>query len=177
MLACTLLLASSLAIAGPIPVVNPGFETGDFTGWTQSGNPDFTSVVSGSANSGTYFGHFGPIGSLGFIAQNVPTVPGGAYDITFYLLNTGPSSTNTVELWWDGSLAATWTDPNPTVWTIYGWPNLVTGSSSTELKLGFRNDPGFFYLDDVAVNASIPEPSTLALLGTGVLLLLLRRRK
>ena len=40
-------------------VVNCGFETGDFTGWTQSGNTGFTGVSTGIyAYSGNY-GAFG----------------------------------------------------------------------------------------------------------------------
>jgi hypothetical protein len=94
----------------------------------------------------------------------------------FYLLGSG--TPNRVELWWNGVLAADWDNVGHGGWTLYGWSNLITNSSSTELRLGFRNDPSFLYLDDIAVEgAVIPEPSTMALLGTGLLLLLLRRRK
>jgi hypothetical protein len=47
-----ILLAASLAVAGPIPVVNPGFETGDFSGWTRSGNLGFTVVTSDPRTAG-----------------------------------------------------------------------------------------------------------------------------
>lgn len=167
----------SPGIAGPIPLVNPGFETGNFSGWMQSGNPGHTSVLSGAAHGGIYSARFGPIGSLGYISQYVPTVPGGVYDVTFYLMGSG--TPNRVEVWWDGSLAGSWSDVGLSSWTLLGAFGLVTSHSSTELRLGFRDDPWYLYLDDVSVEGieAIPEPSTLALLGTGVLVLLLRRRK
>ena len=43
-------------------VTNGGFETGDFTGWTQGGNTGFTSVDFGIGHSG-YGAKFGPAGS------------------------------------------------------------------------------------------------------------------
>jgi hypothetical protein len=41
------------AVAGNL-VANCGFETGDFTGWTLTGNPGFISIISsGTGNGGT----------------------------------------------------------------------------------------------------------------------------
>ena len=50
-------------------ITNGGFETGNFSGWTQSGNTGFTGVDGGSANSGSFGASFGPVGSLGAIAD------------------------------------------------------------------------------------------------------------
>jgi len=49
-------------------------------------------------------------------------------------------------------------------------------SSSTEVKLGFFNPPGYFQFDNVDVTAAIPEPATLLFCGTGLLILTLLRR-
>ena len=59
------------SIAGNV-IVNCGFETGDFTGWTLTGNTGFTGVTSGSpyVNSGTYGAYLGPVGSDGFLSQS-----------------------------------------------------------------------------------------------------------
>ena len=45
-------LASGTATSANL-VSNPGFETGDFTAWTQSGNTDFT-FVDGLPHSGEF---------------------------------------------------------------------------------------------------------------------------
>ena len=50
---------------GTSSIVNGGFETGDFTGWSRSGNQGFTSVTTSPfyVRSGTYGAFLGPIGS------------------------------------------------------------------------------------------------------------------
>jgi hypothetical protein len=64
--------------AHAVLVTNDGLETGDFTGWTQSGNTSFTSVDLGLGHSGSYGAKFGPAG-IGTISQNIITTPGQTY--------------------------------------------------------------------------------------------------
>jgi len=58
--------------------VNCGFETGDFTGWTQSGNTGFTSVTGSfggiAPNSGNFPACMGPVGSDGLLSQTFGTL-------------------------------------------------------------------------------------------------------
>lgn len=82
-------------VAGNL-VSNCGFETGDFTGWTQFGDTTFDGVLTGdtyvipnvSPNSGLYMANFGSTTNSG-ISQSISTTPGTLYDISFYLENDG----------------------------------------------------------------------------------------
>jgi hypothetical protein len=59
-------------VAGNL-VANSGFQTGDFTGWTQSGKLGFTFVTTNPTYvwSGTYGAQLGPVGSDGFLTQRI----------------------------------------------------------------------------------------------------------
>src|SRR5258708_2856220 len=74
-------------------LANPGFETGDFTGWTQSGNTGF-SGATGAPHTGQFGAFFGPVGSMGFISQDLATIPGAAYEISWWLGNFRGTSTS-----------------------------------------------------------------------------------
>src|SRR5207248_5370847 len=89
-------------IAGNI-VANCGFETGTFASWTQSGNTGFAGVSGGGVeNSGDFGAFFGPVGSLGFITQNLPTTAGGTYDLEFWLRSVEGRVGNRVQAVGDG---------------------------------------------------------------------------
>lgn len=158
-------------------VTNPGFETGDFDGWTQSGNLDYTGVDVGNAHSGTYAAEFGPVNLLGFISQNLTTVPGGTYDLSFWLHNRF-SGTNQYQVYWGGILLTDIIDSISFPYTEISFGNLTASSSSTELKFGFRNDQSWFDIDDVSVSmTSVPEPAVMFLLGSGLIALWGFRKK
>jgi hypothetical protein len=180
LLALTLILTCSIAFAGPVTIVNPGFETGGFTGWTQWGNTGFTGIAEDgvAAHSGTYYAYFGPMGSVGGITQNLATTPGAAYDLRFWLRTDGyvPSE---VQVLWDGNPVYDVFNPPASPWTQITILGAVASSASTPLAFGFRNDPGFVHLDDISVSdgTTIPEPSTFLMLGAGALLIGLRRMR
>jgi hypothetical protein len=166
-------------------ITNPGFETGDFTGWTQFGNVGFT-FVDGSPHSGSSAAWLGPVGSLGFLSQTLATTPGVRYNLSFFLQSDG-ATPNQFQVTWNGSVSFDQTnlaafgyrEGNFLGLTDGPFLNLLATSTTTPLVFAFRNDPGFFQLDDVVVNAT-PEPTTLILLGTtiaGIGLARLRRRR
>jgi hypothetical protein len=170
-------------------VVNGGFETGDFSGWTLSGNTGFGVEVcevgssflgsTCTSHSGDYAAVFGPPDSLGYLDQTLSTVPGGVYTVTLFLRNDNldlpPNSE--FHVFWAGSEVYSLTNAADLNYTQITVDGLVAPAVSTDLELGFRNNPGGFFVDDISVDA-IPEPATLLLTGAGLLfsLGLLKRR-
>jgi hypothetical protein len=140
---------------GPNSIVNGGFETGNFTGWTRSGNQGFTSVTTTPfARSGTFGAALGPIGSDGFLSQTLETIPGKPYIVSFSLRSDG-GLPNDFNASWAGTQFFSQTNIPGGEYLTYTFTEVAPGSS-TLLQFGFRNDPGFLGLDDVSVIADPP---------------------
>jgi hypothetical protein len=158
-------------------VVNPGFETGNFSGWTLAGNTGFTAVDTTNPHSGTYSAHFGAIGSDTLLTQtqNFATTPGAQYTLDFWLRNDG-GTPNDFSVTWGVQSLVSQTNLGPFGWTEYQY-SIVAPGASTALQFGFRQDPAFFHLDDVSLELkSVPEPVSMLLLGFGIIGLLGARR-
>lgn len=167
-------------------VANPGFETGGFPPWARSGNLSSTFVdCTGSfflPHSGSCSAAFGPIGSLGFIEQSLPTSPGSVYaiDLWYYVNDqdgdpTTPNEDNELLVEWDGAVILHLLDSPPADWHLLSFQMPASGAL-TVLKIGLRNDPSFDGLDDIGVRA-VPEPAAGILLAGGVAALGLARRR
>ncbi len=163
----------TLANAESIVLVNPSFETGDFTGYTQSGNTGFTSV-SGSFSGvdpvdGNYQASFGPVGSTGSISQSFTDNANEIYTLNYDLYNFGgtPSSFAASV---DGVTLLGLTNPDAFPYTLESQTFVGTGNDS--FTFTFQQDPSYLLLDNISIvgGATVtPEPSSFVLLGSGVL--------
>ena len=179
-----MLVAAAVLMVSALPafatlVVNGGFETGDFTGWTHGGYTADTDVSDWHVHTGTYAAHLGPVGSDGILSQALATTPGQSYTVSFWLQSgqtlIDANTPNDFHLSWDGGVIFSLVNAPLFGYTQYSFVTQAT-SSSTTLSFGFRNDPTYFFLDDVDVSP-VPIPGAVWLLGSGIVGLIgLKRR-
>ena len=86
----------------PNLVINGGFETQDFSGWTIGGNTTYASPW-GAPHDGLNAAHLGPGGSDGILSQTLQTVAGQHYVLNFWLENLAAGAPNAFYRQWDGT--------------------------------------------------------------------------
>lgn len=170
-----LMISFNATPSSALNLVNNGdFETGDFTGWTTNGS--YISIGTNGFES-TYAANLGTYMGLGYLSQSgIPTIPGQNYQLSYVLASSG-GIVNQFEASINGTtLYAGLNNPSQS-YTAYSF-DFIADSTFAELVFAERNDPGALLLDNVSVElAPIPEPSTLLLLGVGLLgASLLRKR-
>jgi hypothetical protein len=180
------------SIAGNL-VANCGFETGDFTGWTLSGNDvpgqlnnlygvegvdPFDGIAPNSGSDQAFIADL--VANATTLSQTIATVPGYDYSVSFFLAQdtqpgTGqPPDSNAFLAVFDGVPFAGLIAVPVQGYTEYsGTVNVTDASSVLSLTLG--NDLGELLLDDVSVVAT-PEPSAWTLALGGALLVCAFRR-
>jgi hypothetical protein len=155
----------------PSLIVNGGFETGDFAGWTWFGNTSSTFVGGPPyAYTGKYGALLGPGGSLGYLSQTPATVPGQAYLLSLWLYSPDGKGPNQFQVSWNGQMLF-----NQVNLGILGWTNLaylVTATNTNSVvQIGFMDNPSYLGLDDVSL-VTVNQPVLQAPIPDGANLLL-----
>lgn len=170
------MIGGSIVSAQANLLVNGSFETGDFTGWSFTGNTGYTSVQSTYAygpEDGSYYVYAGPIGSDGYLSQTFNDTPGQLLEISGWVTNDG-SSPSDFGMSFDG-VQGVELNPVPAMgWTEYSFTATATGLDT--FAANFRNDPDYIGMDNFQVNA-VPEPAPMLALGLGAAVFIRRRKK
>lgn len=166
-------------------VTNCGFETGSLTGWTISGTD------SAPANNGIYYGvenfnqfsgndaaYFAALGGEINLSQTITgLMPNFIYTITVEAFNdTTPLGAYVNNIYIGAGLQMTEVASQVSAdgYTKYTFVDGGITSSTETLSIMSRNDAGFWNIDSIQmIETASPEPSALALLGIGLVLLTL----
>ena len=173
----TMLLAITFATpaaASPL-IANGSFETGDFTGWAQSGNTQYTSVFNQvydglAPQQGAYYALLGPSGSDGTLSQAFFDAPGSTLRISFWLSSDGGAPSD-FSASYDGAALMHLANAGIMGWTEY--TDTVTATGDDTLSFSFRDDQDYYALDDIAViqDVAVPEPAGYFLLPLALVML------
>ena len=141
-------------------VLNGCFETGDFTGWTLSGDTSWTFVDDGSQSgitpySGNYEAALGASGSLGYLSQTLATTAGAPYSLSLWLSSLDDETPNEFLVFWNGNTLFDETNIPAIGWTNLQFLVTATGPS-TVLEFGERDDQSVLWLDDISVVPTQP---------------------
>jgi len=136
-------------------VLNPGFETGDFTDWTIRGSGYF--VGQGAPHSGRYSA---VLGGSGLLDQPITTVVGQSYQVSFWLSNFNPFGSMPNNFFTVSFAGVTILDlrNSPTFGYTHFSGAVTATSTSSDLSFAFYHvmHIGFphWNLDDVSVTAA-----------------------
>ncbi len=125
----------------PFPNFNYDFvDDGTYTGESPPGSDEGQIMI------------FGTAGAIGYISQNIATVPGQTYALSFYVED--PFGGITAEFFVNWNTNTIYSELNPPAysWTLHTF-NLIATSTNTVLQFGCRNDnlEGFDALDYVTL--------------------------
>jgi hypothetical protein len=181
MLVCGTLVLAGLATVperasalGVNLVQNGGFETGDLSNWTEVGNTGYGGVTCGGAPEGDCEAFFGPIGSLGGIAQSIATTVGGEYAVSF-IMNSDGGTPGAFEVDFGSQTLLSLTNPPAAGNQTFTFDASAT-DANTILQIQFQDDSGFMFLDAVQVSPG-PEPASFVLMSLGLLGLAASRKR
>lgn len=148
-------------------IANGGFETGDFTGFTQINNADGDTFVANSGfnayfSDGNYFAAFGEPGpDFAGIEQTVAVTPGDTYQLSFELASDGQSP-NEFEVTASSQATPLVDETNTDTSSVFQtqtYDITPTGSSLT-LQFLATDAPSYLGLDDVSLTDISPAAAT-----------------
>jgi hypothetical protein len=196
-----ILLCTSAAFGANI-VLNPGFETGDFTSWTEHtctsincGAQGFF-VVGTDPHTGSFAAETRCVSAScldpvvgDWISQPLTTTASTAYTFSFWMdpVNSSLDPTVEIDVFWNSNKVGSFvSEPGGYHQFIIG--GLVASGSTSLLELTGRHDPATVYIDDICVSSSsdcgtasvVPEPTALLLMSSGLAgigIFALRRRR
>jgi hypothetical protein len=169
-------------------IVNGGFETGNFSGWTVTPAPSGSNIGVGHGEGapdstlGALFGGLGPGSDA--ISQTFATTPGAFYTLSFFyrVNDTTFTANNAFNVLWNGVSIPGGLFPQSNVnpGFLTATIHLQATSAFTTLEFEGYNNPSFDFIDNVSVTRGTGVPdtgSTVSLLGCALLGLAVLRRK
>ncbi|MGD0959392.1 MAG: carbohydrate binding domain-containing protein [Methylomonas sp.] len=163
---------TSICDSDPLNIVqNCGFETGDTTSWTQTGNWNTTysyvnssadGVAANSGNYALYVGNYAYQDASG-VSQTFTDTVGAQYQLSFWVEENGSNTSAGTQLFTasvDGNVLFTLQDVAATPWTEYTVD--FTGTGSDTIAFSGYSNAGYNGLDDVSadvISSSVPEPA------------------
>jgi len=178
---CAVVASAALAVAPMASadiIDNGGFEDGDFTGWIDLNNLNFSTVQcpgQPAAFEGECYAQLGP-DHLASLAQTANTTTAGhPYFVSFAYASDGASPATFVATFGGVPLISR-TQLGDTGGYIQRTFLVTAPQDDAVLQFDVRNDLGFISLDAVRITA-VPEPATLGLISIALTGLVWRRRR